>query len=223
MPHFTILTNEDGSVAQILRDGKPHGGRVTFEPPHQIVSTYFKIARTNLDAMGTAQESDRKRHYGLQSFLMSLTGVEAFTNVFFQGLARERNNPELAKVSAEQGPLIERLRACLALAFDEPLPEQDTLLVRIQRLYRLRNDIVHPRWKPVSISFSGIDLIDMCQNFQATFEDQNFCEEAFWWCVALVARVGTASGNGAIEAPCFYWAGIYMLTEAELSEKLGLC
>lgn len=82
MPHFTILTNDDGSVVQILCDGEPHDGGVSFEPPHQIVSTYFKIARTNLDAMRTEKESNRKRPLGLQAFLMSLTGVEAFTNVF---------------------------------------------------------------------------------------------------------------------------------------------
>lgn len=118
--------------------------------------------------------------------------------------------------------MLKRLRKCLALAFDEPLREQATLLDRIQKLYRLRNQIVHPRWNPVSVSISGLTLIDVCQNFQATFEDQDFCEEAFWWCVTLVARVGTPAGNAAIEAPCFYWAGIYGLTEAKLSERLGL-
>ena len=96
------------------------------------------------------------------------------------------------------------------------------LIGRIKQLYRLRNQIVHPRWEPVSVSFSGFALFDMCQNFQATFEDQSFCEEAFWWCVKLVAHVSVAAGNPAIEAPCFYWTGLYGLTEDVLSEKLGL-
>lgn len=222
MPHFTILTDNDGRVQKILRDGEPYNERVTLEPPHQIVSTYFKIARANLDAMKTVREAKQKRHYGLQAFLMSLTGVEAFTNVFFQLRARERGNPKLAKRAEKQGPLVERLRACLVLAFDEPLPEQDTLLDRIQKLYRLRNDIVHPRWQPVSVSMSGLAIDGVCQNFQATFDDQDFCEEAYWWCVNLVAQVGLASGNEAIEGPCFYWAGLYMLTQEVLAEKLGL-
>lgn len=177
MSHFAVLTNEDGTIAQILRDGHPYGEGVKLEPPHQIVSTYFKIAARNLVAMQRTQESEPLRSYGLQAFLMSLTGVEAFTNVFFQLVAKELNKPDLsAKVNKASGPLIERLRVCLTLAFDQPPPAQDALLERIGQLYRLRNQIVHPRWKPVSAIVSGITLLEMAQNFQAAFEEWTFAK-----------------------------------------------
>lgn len=222
MSHFTVQTNEDGTIAQILRDGHPYGEGVKLEPPHQIVSTYFKIAARNLAAMQGTQESELLRSYGLQAFLMSLTGVEAFTNVFFQLVARELNKPDLlAKVNKASGSLIERLRVCLTLAFDQPLPAQDALLERIGQLYRLRNQIVHPRWEPVSATVSGITLLDMTHNFQATFEERAFCEEAYWWCVKLVAEISRARGNTVIEGHCFFWAGIYGLTDETLADKLG--
>lgn len=221
MAHFNILTNEDGSVAQILRDGEPYDQAVNLEPPHQIVSAYFKIARTNLDAMATAIHSEEKRALGLQSFVMSLTGIEAFTNVFFHVLSKERQDAKLAKANSRQGPLIPRLEKCLELAFDQPLPDQEMLLSRIRDLYRFRNQIVHPRWEPESMWMDGLLIDGLCQNFQLTCEDQAFCEEAFWRCVALIAEIGKANGSKSIEAPCFYWAGLYMLTEDALAEKLG--
>lgn len=227
MPHFDIITNEDGSIAQILRDGVLHDEGVKLEQVHQIVSAYFKIARADLDAMRAAQSDEVKRFYGLQAFLMSLTGVEAFTNVFFHLLAMELNKPDLfARVTDQRGPLVARLRDCIALAFDSPLPGQDALIDRIQQLYRLRNQIVHPRWEPASMMMSGdsppIIISGLCQNFQANFEDEAFCREAFWWCVKLVAEVGRVRGNAIIEGHCFYWAGIYGLTDEALAQNLGL-
>ena len=226
MPHFDILTNEDGSVAQIFRDGIVHDEGVTLEPAHQIVSTYFKIAKVDLDSMRGASAGEQRRASGLQAFLMSLTGVEAFTNVFFQQLAMERETPALLKRVKNQRPaLLDRIEGCLALAFADPLPNQDELLERLRKLYRLRNQIVHPRWEPASMRLAGeipIIIHGMSQNFQTTFENVDFCHEAFWWCVKFVAEIGKAVGNPTIEGHCFYWTGIYGLTDEALSERLGL-
>lgn len=225
MPHFDFITNEDGSIAQIVRDGVLHHELVTLEPAHQIVSTYFKIAAADLAGMKNGG-GEQCRRYGLQAFLMSLTGVEAFNNIFFQRLAMERNKPELlAAVSKQSGPLVRRLEQCLKLAFADPLPDQDVLIERIRRLYRLRSDIVHPRWEPTSMRLSGeapITIFGLSQNFQATFENEDFCREAFWWCVKLVAEVGRAAGNTVIEGHCVYWTGVYGLTDEVLSKHLSL-
>ena len=171
--------------------------------------------------MASASDAGEKRSLGLQAFVMSLTGVEAFTNVFFHLLALEREDAKLAKVCSKQGSLVPRLKDCLALAFEKPLPKQEDLLARIHELYRFRNEIVHPRWQPVSMAMEGLVIDGLCQNFQSICEDQAFCEETFWRCVALIAKVGKAAGSASIEAPCFYWAGLYMLTEEELSASLG--
>ncbi|MFM2278537.1 MAG: hypothetical protein RLZZ444_768 [Pseudomonadota bacterium] len=225
MPHFDIITNEDGSVAQIVRDGTVHHESVTLEPANQIVSTYFKMAAGNLAGMKDA-DGELRRHRGLQAFLTSLTGVEAFTNIFFQQLALERNHPELLTVVSKQsGPLVKRIEKCLTVAFADPIPAQDALMQRIGRLYGLRNNIVHPRWEPTSICLVGdvsIAISGLAQNFQVVFENEEFCRETFWWCVKLVAEVGRAAGNTVIESHCFHWTGIYGLTDERLSEYLSL-
>lgn len=226
MPHFDILTNDDGSIATIFRDGVLHDQGVTLEPAHQIVSIYFKIAATDLESMRNADAGENRRASGLQAFLMSLTGVEAFTNVFFQQLAMERENPALLKkIKSQRQALVDRIEGCLALAFDDRLPDQEELLERLRKFYQLRNQIVHPRWQPASMRLSGevpVVIHGMSQNFQTTFEDESFCREAFWWCVKFVAEVGKAVGNPTIEGHCFFWAGIYGLTNEALSEKVGL-
>lgn len=225
MPHFDILTNDNGSVAQILCDGVPYNQNLSLEPLHQIVSTYFRIAASNLKAFSAAQDGVQRRWFGLQAFLMSLTGVEAFTNVFFHLLALERSSQDLEVRVRQRGPIGDRIRDCIALAFDSSLVDQDELLSRIQRLYLLRNEIVHPRWQPTSMTLAGeIPLVidGLCQNFQATFENEEFCREAFWWSVKYVADVGRAAGNTSISGHCFHWTGQYGLTETSVLEALGL-
>ncbi len=226
MPHYTLLTNDDGSVRQILRDGQPYNQAVRLEPAYNIVSTYFKLAGGNLRPMAQAPDDEMRRFHGLQAFLMSLVGVEAFTNVFFQLLAEERNNPELlARVNVRHGPLVPRLSDCIDLAFGQPLEDQDALLQRIGELYRLRNQIVHARWDPASMVLGGalpIFIQGMSQNFQATFEDEVFCREAFFWCLLLVTRVARAAGNQAVEGFCFFWTGQQGVSEDWLMDRLGL-
>jgi hypothetical protein len=226
MPHFSLHTNEDGSIRQILRDGQPYDTAIRLEPAYSIVSTYFKLAAGNLKPMPQDADGEMRRFHGLQAFLMSLTGAEAFTNIYFQLLAHERGNTELlAKVSERYGPLVPRLAACLELAFDSPLDDQGSLLQRIRDLYQLRNQIVHPRWDPASVTIGGtipILIAGMSQNFQATFEDEAFCREAFLWCLLLIVRVARAAGNTSTESFCFFWTGVEGLTEEWLVSQLGL-
>ncbi len=83
MPHFTWITDEEGIFTQVLKDGEPYEGRVKLEQVYAIVRTYFRLAKVDLDHMCNAADDDERRFWGLQAFLMSLTGIEAFTNTFF--------------------------------------------------------------------------------------------------------------------------------------------
>ena len=224
MPHFELRLNEDGSVAEILRDGELYNESVSLEPANQIVSTYFKIGSANLKLMVGQEDDELRRAAGLQSFLMTLTGVEAFTNVFFQRYALEHKNEDLLKRVSEKGALLKKIDDCLGFAFGCSLPNQAELLERVKKLYKLRNQIVHPRWDPASMCLIGeipISIEGMSQNFQNTFKDAAFCCDAFWQCVEFVAEVGKAAGNSTIEGHCFHWTGVYGLQEEKLAELLG--
>lgn len=144
MAHFAFILNDDGSIAHILRDGALHQETVVLEQVHSVVTTYFKAANQNIVAMENVTDREQLRFRGLQAFLMCLTGVEAFTNVFFHILGEERQLAELLRrAGRRQGPLIQRLTDCLSLAFHGPLEGQGQLMSRIGELYQLRNQIVH--------------------------------------------------------------------------------
>jgi hypothetical protein len=225
MPHFTLFLNDDGSIRQILRDNEPYGEGVQLEPAHSIVSTYFRIASDNITAMERTENRQARRFYGLQAFLTSLTGVEAFTNVIFTLLAEEHGIGELSSRAARRDSLLPRLTDCIQLAFQAPLQGQHALLERIRELYQLRNQIVHPRWNPVALTIPGetpLQINGLAENFQATFENPLFCREAFLWCLLLVVRVALAAGNEVVDGFCFLWTGQRGVTEAAVMSDLGL-
>lgn len=98
MSHFEFVYHEDGSerIKSVLKDGKIMTKGVRLEMPNAIVQTYFKAAVSNLRKM-TCDESDRdeNRLYGIQAFLMSLTGLEAFCNVFYHLASIEKDLPKV--------------------------------------------------------------------------------------------------------------------------------
>src|SRR3546814_14374322 len=59
----------------------------SLESPNSIARTYFEIAIRELAAMKAENDPDydgaENRRHGLQAFLMSLVGTEAFLNVYF--------------------------------------------------------------------------------------------------------------------------------------------
>src|SRR6478609_1233654 len=96
MPHFVFDLNEDESINAIYKDGLKLETGTRLEMPVAIVQTYFGAALRALARM-TESDDDREdnRSHGLQAFLMSLVGTEAFLNVFFHQVGREKG---LAKV-----------------------------------------------------------------------------------------------------------------------------
>lgn len=224
MPHFTLNTNDDGTISTILKDGAPHTKGIKLEPAWAIVRTYFEIAAANIDRMASEKDPKARCSLGLQAFLMSLTGLEAFANVFFLLLGRERNDDAIIRAAKKQAPLVKRLANLIELSFDQGLVDQEMILKRVRELYQLRNQIVHPRWEPASMMVAGevpIIIQDLSQNFQIAFEEVTLCREAYLWCLLLVSRVGKAAGN-TDSGFCFFWAGVYGLKEDVLLKELGL-
>jgi hypothetical protein len=226
MPHFTLRLNENGSIRQLLRDGEPYNRAIKLEPAYMIVSTYFRLAASNIAGMAKAPDGELRRFHGLQAFLMTLTGVEAFANVFFTLHGKNNNNDALLnKVRERNGALVPRLTACIPLAFGGPVEDQDRLLGRIRELYALRDQIVHPRWDPTSAAIDGetsLRFNGFALNVQAGFEEERLCREAFLWCMLLVIRIASAAQTTDIEAFCRLWTCQEGASEGAILEQLGI-
>src|SRR3546814_11009697 len=103
MPHFELDLDQDGSARAIYKDGELIDGAISLESPNSIVQTYFVSAVRNIDAMtvGDDPDGDRARdhrHFGLQAFLMSLVGTEAFLNIYFHQLGNQIEERSVGKV-----------------------------------------------------------------------------------------------------------------------------
>ena len=206
MAHYRVETNDDGSVRRILRDGEPHGDAVKLEQLFSIVTLYFKVAVSNLRLLENEQSAPLRRAYGVQSFLMSLTGVEAFTNTYFKLRGDELGDAEMvARVGKRHGSMTRKIENLLAMTPEGSIEEQ-ALIGRLHELSLLRNALVHPQWEPASMALAGdtnIIINGLVGNFQAAFEDPAFCREALMWCLLFVARVGKARGNADTSAFLF--------------------
>ena len=108
MPHFEYEFNDDDTIRQVTKDGVPLARGTTLEMPQGIVQTYYKAAYRHLQAMTLhAEDHELNRHHGLQCFIMSLVGVEAFLNVFFHLVGRQRNLPNVVEMANRTNMTIE--------------------------------------------------------------------------------------------------------------------
>lgn len=221
MPHFTYVSNKDGSVRQIHKDGQPYNKAVTLEPAHSIVSLYFKLATSNLAQMEKQTDSEIMRQFGIQSFLMSLTALEAFTNTYFRLLSDELGCETMQKlIDSRQGSLHKKISDLIGLTPDGPIVDQDLLIQQVEKLSRLRNDIVHPRWEPSSVELQStfhVEIAGLVKNKQAIFEDAQFCREALHWCLLIVARVARMQD---VSRFLLLWTGNQNLTHQDILNVL---
>ena len=226
MPSFSLLLNDNGSVRQLLRDGLPYDRSIRLEPAYAIVATYFRLSASNIAGLAGSQDEELRRFHGIQAFLMALTGVEAFTNVYFTLRARQTSDAALhAAVEAKKGSLLARLERCVACAFSNSLIDQDALIARLRALFAMRAQIVHPRWDPASATIGGViplHIDGLSMNFQASFEDEHLCREAFLWCLLLVIRVAMAARVQDIVGFCSLWTGQENVSEGDVLRQLGL-
>jgi len=224
MAHFSFTTDQEGRVTEILKDGAPHPESVTLEQVYAVLRTYFEAAHFNIRAMPSATPASLRFH-GLQAFLMTLTGVEAFTNVYFHLKADQTQRPDIMAQVEGRASVAKRLEKLIGMTFGSQIEGQELILSKISHLYGLRNTIVHPRWAPATAALGGsvpILIEGLVQNYQATFENQEFCAEAFKWCLLLVCRVGALAGARDDGGFCIYWTGQYGVSAAGLAAKLGL-
>jgi hypothetical protein len=225
MPHFVIELGSDGVVSRILRDGAPHAAAASLDQVHSVVTTYFRMAQQHLSQANATEDSGLRREHSLQAFLMSLTGLEAFTNTYFhlRGLELDRK-AVVARIGQTHGSLTSKLRELIALTGDPPLPEQDQLLDRIHEWSQLRHGVMHPRWQPASLLLSGATSVvieGLVENQQRVFEDPLLSREAYLWCLLMIARVAQSRGID-VGAFLFRWTSSFGITLEALVDELGL-
>ncbi|RYY13447.1 MAG: hypothetical protein EON55_10330, partial [Alphaproteobacteria bacterium] len=198
MAHYHLETNDDGSIRRILRDGEPNPASVSLEQLFSIVTLYFKVAGSNIQMLEKEDSKPLRRAYGVQAFIMSLTGVEAFTNTYFKLRGDELADPRLAeRVGQRHGSVTRKIEELLAMTPEGTIEDQATIIARLHELSLLRNTLVHPQWEPASMTLGGtapVIIQGLVHNFQAAFEEPPFCREALMWCLLLVARIGKARG-----------------------------
>lgn len=226
MPHFSVDQNKDGTVRKILKDGSEFQSAIQLEQLFSIVTIYFETAKQNLDQMREQHDSKIRRRFGLQCFLMSLIGLEAFTNTYFLAYSQQVKNDDIeARVKRNHGAISKKISDLVKMAFDDLLPDHENLIQKIFDLTQLRHEIVHPRWTPSSVTFqsdSELTIQGLTENRQAVFEDEQFCREALFWCLLVIASVGQASGNKNSEGFIFHWTANYGLTMAMIQSELGI-
>ncbi len=224
MPHFLFDIDANGKISQMFKDEESHQGDLKLEQLFSVVTIYFKLAALNLDQMDQQEQSELRRQYGLQSFLMSLTGLEAFTNTFFHHRGLELGDDAiLRRVEQSHGSLSQKIRELITLTFDQPIQDQDQLIDQIFTLSRIRNEIVHPRWIPSSLTIPGnITVHGLVENRQALFENQQLCREALFWCLLVIARIAKAVGNEDVSGFMFHWTANYGLTLQIILGELSL-
>lgn len=220
--HFEEKDSPTGKITAVYKDGKPLTDGMRLEMPDAIVQTYFKSALRNLSRM-TQSEDDQEdnRHHGVQAFLMSLVGLEAFLNVYFHMIGREKNLPEIVDMATKRKINVETKIAHLPFkAFGLHLAGQKTLNKKARELYDLRSAIVHPKWEQSSFSMPGIVISGMVDNFQRAFEDQEFCRDALCWCALIIARIGMLQ-NPTSDYFVTRWTTLHE-TNKTLSDALGI-
>jgi len=135
MLHFIFKSNDDGTTAQILKDGQPLDEAVRLEQAYSVVTIYFRIAADNLARMPGEERRETRRSLGLQSFIISLTGLEAFTNTYFHMRARELGSQEIVtRIEQTHGSLSRKIEELVAMSGDGPLVDQDALIRRVFEL-----------------------------------------------------------------------------------------
>lgn len=229
MPHYVIIQNEDGTIKSIEKDGASHETPVQLEQHYRLSSIFFESASECLEAMSNAEEDDRRRKLGIQSFIMVLTGLEAFVNTFFHQISIAKNDEKsIEYIQKSRDSLTEKIRKLIKKTSLNQLYDQDFLLQQIHGLSQLRNELVHTKWSPTSIEFKSIQNLrieGLTENRHRQFEEIQFCKESILWCMLLIARIYEAipenAGKHNHAGFLFRWTGTYGFSLERLVEELA--
>jgi hypothetical protein len=226
MPHYEILLDNSGAVTSVERDGKSVKHDVQLEQLYSVSTFYFNSAIENIKRLEQKENIAFSETLGVQSFLMSLTGLEAFINTYFLLRAQEKSSEQLsASVNSKSGKLHERLTSFVQMAGDEPLQDKQRITDRLSKLSAFRHALVHPRWEPASLTMTGaapIVINGLVENARSPATDPLFCREAFWWCVYAVALVGQSRGGTQLDGFIFHWTGQFGVSLSRIKAKLGM-
>jgi len=227
MAEFVFEQNADGTIQKILKDGNPQNTEVRLEQVFSVVTIYFESARHNLAQMNGENDSRSRRRLGMQCFLMSLMGLEAFTNTYFLLRGREQKNSSIERrVNENHGSITKKIESLVKMTFGELLEDQKMLIGQIYQLTQLRHEIVHPKWTPASLEIQSencIILEGLTENRQAIFEEEKICREALFFCLLVIARVGQISNSQNIEGFLFHWTGFFGLTLDAIVQEVDDC
>jgi hypothetical protein len=226
MADFVFDVDVDGTIKRITKDGQPNTARVVLEQHYSIVTVYFKSASYNINQMRKFEDSSVRRMFGMQSFIMCLTGLEAFTNTFFHQRSNELKNESItALLKKNHGSLSKKIEKLIELSFETKIRDQDLLVNKLFEYSQLRNEIVHPGWEPASAVLNHPEPIifqGMVENFQSTFEDESCCLAALYWSLLLIARIGESCGNTNPSGFLFHWTGSYGIIVENIEKAIGL-
>lgn len=225
MPRFIIEIDENEIIKKVTRDGVEYGEAFEIEQLFSIPSIYFMSSAKNIELIGKEEEQKLRRALGIQSFLNSMIGVEAFCNTFFYFIGMKNNNNKIINsVKKTNGPLYAKLDELIHMTFNRSIVDQDIIIQKIRQMSKLRNEIVHPKWDPVTIEIKGKSqfiIEGMTENIQKIFEDELFCRESSLWCLLLVARIGEVFTNSYnIGGFMFHWTGIKRDSAEEIVGEL---
>ena len=222
MPHFIFHNTEDGSISHITKDGEHLATSVTLVHPNQIIRTYFQAAARALVVHDAAVGIDEKIQIGVQGFLASLFGLEAFLNVFFLIAAREHGNVALEhSVENSKLQVISKLKNWPYQLYGAYIQNQRNVCGRLRWLYDVRNNLVHPRMEWSTLWTNGLAIDGVVENPQRPLADSAYCQQAFELTLLAVLRIGSISGTHNTSQFCGHWTGIQAI-ESELATRLEL-
>ena len=228
MVEFVVELDKDNKRKAAFKDGVPFDQDLQLEPVHEIVKIYFQLANQNLYAMSKSADQKEKRSFGLQAFLMSLTGLEAFANCYFHIRGAEKNLQDIVKHVDQRSSLSKKLGNLVELVGDGPLVDQEALLQWVFLLAEKRHEIVHPKWTSSSlimVDSHGAEFLtikEIGENPNTYFDSLQNCQRALHWCVLVVLRVAESRGNPDPAGFLFHWTGFINLTMAEVLSELGM-
>src|SRR3546814_8531410 len=100
----------------------------SLESPNSIARTYFEIAIRELAAMKAENDPDydgaENRRHGLQAFLMSLVGTEAFLNVYFHVAGLQTGSEKVVNLATNDKTIEHKLAHLPNLLWGAPLKDR---------------------------------------------------------------------------------------------------
>ena len=213
MVEYVVKTDDDGKRIEAFKDGSVFEQDLLLEPVYARVKIFFQLANNYLREMDLHTDKNEKRAFGMQSFLMSLIGLEAFGNCYFHIRAVQKGVPEASALIAKRTSLRPKLTDLIELIGDGPLVEQQLLLAELEKLFDKRNEIAHPKWTLSRLTLKNqkdetyLTVNHVGENPNEYFESFDKCKAAQLWCLLFVLRVAELRKLANPTGFLYQWTG----------------